>query len=64
MSLTAAGITLVMGMDVGITNPSSPNTKDVGWSGGNGAGGSGMANASFSYIRPTGVAGWCTCYNR
>jgi len=29
MTLTAASITLVMGMDVGITNASSPNTKDV-----------------------------------
>jgi len=61
MSLTAAGITLVMAMHAGITNASSPNTKDVGWNGGDGAGGGGMANASFSYKRPTGVTGWCIC---
>ena len=60
MSLTAAGITLVMATHAGITNASSPNTKDVGWSGGDGAGGGRMANASFLYKRPTGVIGWCT----
>jgi len=38
MSLTAAGITLVMAMHARTTNASSPNTKDVGWSGGDGAG--------------------------
>jgi len=54
MSLTATGITLVMATHAGITNASSPNTKDVGQSGGDGAGGGGMANASFSYKRPTG----------
>jgi len=57
MSLTAAGITLVMAMHARTTNASSPNTKDVGWSGGDGAGGGEMANASISYKRPTGVIG-------
>jgi len=57
MSLTAASITLVMAMHAGIINASSPNTKDVGWGGSDGAGGGGMANAFFSYKRLTGVTG-------
>jgi len=36
-------------MDAEITNASSPNTKDIDQSGGDSAGDSGMANASFSY---------------
>jgi len=61
MSLTAAGITLVMATHAGITNASSPNTKDVGQSGGDGAGGGGMAMHPSRTKGQLGVTGWCTC---